>query len=146
MFFHVELLNGILPTRGVKPETGEVVDPDAVGYDLYASEDGFIEPLQRKMIPLGFKAAFTPGYVGRYADRSGMANKGITFFGGVIDPSYRGEWKVILYNTTGQTFEFKRGDRLIQCLFCQVGLPEVTQVSRVDETIRGEGGIGSSGA
>ncbi len=148
MFFHVELLKdsgATLPTRGVDPRSGGVVDDQAVGYDLYAASDGFIEPLTRRLIGLGFKASFTPGHVGRYADRSGMANKGITFFGGVIDPSYRGEWKVILYNSTGELFEYKKGDRIVQVIFVRVELPEVSQVSSVEDSLRGASGIGSSG-
>jgi dUTP pyrophosphatase len=146
MFFHCKRLSDgfRLPTRGVDLE-GRIADPQAVGYDLYAPEDGFVEPLQRKLIGLGFAAAFTEGYVGLLLDRSGMASKGLHRFGGVIDPSYRGEWKVILYNSTHQTLEYRRGDRLVQVAFMRVEKPEPTEVSALEETQRGGGGIGSTG-
>lgn len=146
MFFHCKRLSpGFrLPTSGVNAE-GELVDPHAVGYDLYACEDGSIEPLQRRLIPLGFAAAFTEGYVGLFLDRSGMANKGLHRFGGVIDPSYRGEWKVILYNSTHEPFVYRQGDRLAQVVFMRIEKPEPTEVSVLEESSRGEGGIGSTG-
>lgn len=136
MYLHVQLVGGKLPTRG---------DPDAVGYDLYAPADGFIDPLERKLIKLGIKTAFTPGYVGKLFDRSGMGNKGMLTLAGVIDPSYRGEWGVILYNSTPTVYRYAVGDRLAQVLFWKVELPEVCLVQSLDETIRGEGGFGSTG-
>lgn len=145
MYFHVELLGGRLPTRGVDPVSGQVKDPDAVGYDLYAPCDGFIDPLERKLVKLGFRAAFNPGYVGKIFDRSGMGNKGLCSFAGVIDPSYRGEWGVILYNTTPNVFFFSAGDRIAQVVFFKVELPEVCEVSSLDATPRGAGGYGSTG-
>jgi hypothetical protein len=63
-----------IPTRGLNPETGET-DPESVGYDIYAPADGFLDALSRKLIPLGFRAEFANDHVGRYMDRSGMANK-----------------------------------------------------------------------
>lgn len=145
MYFHVELLGGKLPTRGLDP-TGLVKDPEAVGYDLYAPCDGFIDPLCRKVIKLGFRAAFTPGYVGKIFDRSGVAAKhGVLSMAGVIDPSYRGEWGIVLYNSEPNVFFFSAGDRIGQVVFFKVELPEVCQVSSLDETLRGAGGYGSTG-
>lgn len=119
-------------------------DPDAVGYDLYAPESGFVDPLSRKLVKLGFRAAFTPGYIGLLLDRSGMGNKGITRFAGVIDPCYRDEWGVILYNTTHETFRWNAGDRLIQVVFFKIEKPEPITVSTLEGVDRG-GGFGSTG-
>lgn len=131
------------PTRGLNPETGEI-DPESVGYDIYAVADGLLDPLSRKLIPLGFRAEFTNGYVGRYMDRSGMANKGIHMFGGVIDPSYRDEWKLILFNSNGDTFRWKKGDRLIQVVFMPVEKPDPVIVTSLSASPR-IGGLGSTG-
>lgn len=127
--------------KAILPSKGE---PDSVGYDLFAVEDGFLDPLTRKLIPLGFSAAFTNGYVGRYMDRSSMGNKGIHMFGGVIDPSYRGEWKVILYNSSHDQFNWKAGEKLIQVVFMPVMSPKPVWVEMLSETQRGEGAFGST--
>lgn len=120
-------------------------EPGSVGYDLRAVEDGFLDPMTRKLIPLGFATAFTPGYVGRYMDRSSMGNKGIHMFGGVIDPSYRGEWKVILWNSTHELVKWKAGDKLIQVVFMPVMSPDVCiWAAELPESIRGMGAFGST--
>ncbi len=138
MHFHVVLLpGGRVPCRA---------EPGSVGFDLFAPADGFIDPLCRATIPLGFKSEFTPGYVGKIFDKSGLASKqGICSFAGVIDPSYRGEWGVILYNSTQKVFRYRAGDKLAQVVFFKVELPEALEVSILSETQRGEGGYGSTG-
>ena len=146
MFFHVlPLANFVrLPTRGINSD-GILVDPHAVGYDLYATSDGFIDPLSRALVGLGFCASFTPGYEATLWDRSRVASPGITGLGGIIDPSYRGEWKIILYNTTAEVVRFSRGDRVGQVIFRAVCHPEPQLVSSLEESSRGSGGLGSSG-
>jgi deoxyuridine 5'-triphosphate nucleotidohydrolase len=116
----------------------------SIGFDMFAAVDGFIDPLQRsKPIPLGFEAAFTPGWVGLLLDRSGMGNKGITHFAGVIDPNYRQEWRAILYNSTIEPFHYKKGDKLIQCVFVMAGINAVEVVNSLPPTNR-VGGFGST--
>ncbi len=120
--------------------------PGDAGYDIFACEDTTIDPLSRKLIKVGVKTEFSEEYVGQINDRSGHAVKGVTVFGGVIDSSYRGEWGVILYNSTGQGFDIKTGDKIAQVLFLPVGLPEITVVDgELAESNRGEKGFGSSG-
>lgn len=116
----------------------------SVGYDIYPPGYGVILPKSRQLIKLGFKAAIKPGYVGLLLDRSGMANKGMTRMGGVIDPSYRGEWGAIIYNTTDTPFEYDNSKALIQCVFVRAELPIPYIVDHLDETDRGEGGFGST--
>lgn len=136
MFFHVKRLTDIeMPKRAT---------PNSAGYDLFAPENGFLDPLQRKLIGLGFAASFTAGWVGLLLDKSGMGNKGLTRLGGVIDADYRDEWKVILYNTTHEVFRWSKGHKLIQVVFMEYGSPEPQEVSELEETNR-KGGFGSTG-
>jgi dUTP pyrophosphatase len=140
--------NAQLMKRAVRvdPDLKEEVPTDAVGWDIFAPEDGFLDPLTRKLIPLGFAAEFAVGHIGKFFDRSGMGNKGMPHFGGVVDPDYRGEWKLILYNRTHETFHWKAGDRLVQVVFWKVEVDFVPQwVSKLSLTSRGEGGLGSTG-
>lgn len=145
MFFHCKRLHSgfVLPTSGLDPETLRV-DPDSVGFDIYAPEDGSLDALCSRIVKLGFAASFTPGYMGLLLDRSGMGAKGITRLGGVIDPSYRKEWGAILYNTTHKTFNWKAGQRIIQVVFVKVEKPTPIEVSELEETAR-VGGFGSTG-
>lgn len=140
MHLLVKLLN-----KDAKPPARNADDPAAVGYDIFSPMDVTLDPLQRRLIKVGFKTEFTEGFMGQINDRSGMGNKGITVFGGVIDPSYRGEWGVILYNSTGAPFEIKQGDKIAQVVFVRVGLPDVVVVEgELSESNRGEKGFGSS--
>ena len=116
------------------------------GFDLYATEEGSIAPNERMMVPVGICTSFSPEYYMRVAPRSGLAVKsGINVLAGVIDASYRGEWKVILHNTSTTYFHFEIGDRIAQAIPEKISTEEFTFVERLNETERGEGGFGSTG-
>ena len=74
----------------------------SAGYDLYASETTDCPPGKVTKVPTGIATEIPPAYAGLVWDRSGMGKKGLTVFGGVIDEDYRGEWFVMLYNSTDQ--------------------------------------------
>jgi dUTP pyrophosphatase len=116
------------------------------GFDLYATEEGSIAPNERMMVPVGICTSFSPEYYMRVAPRSGLAVKsGINVLAGVIDSSYRGEWKVILHNTSTNYFHFEIGDRIAQAIPEKISTEEFTFVERLNETERGAGGFGSTG-
>jgi deoxyuridine 5'-triphosphate nucleotidohydrolase len=122
-----------------------VNEPGSAGYDCFSNVDYLIPPMQRSIpIGLGFKAAFTPGWVGLLLDRSSMGNKGLTRYAGVIDPNYRDEWKVILFNSNNQWYQISRDQKIIQCVFVPVGLAPIFRVDELDITER-NGGFGSTG-
>lgn len=64
---------------------------------------------------------------------------------GVIDADYRGPVGVILFNHSDLDFEVKVGDRVAQLIIEKIVTPSVTEVDDLDETVRGEGGFGSTG-
>lgn len=116
------------------------------GFDLYATEEGSIAPNERMMVAVGICTSFSPEYYMRVAPRSGLAVKsGINVLAGVIDSSYRGEWKVILHNTSTTYFHFEIGDRIAQAIPEKISTEEFTFVERLNETERGSGGFGASG-
>ncbi|NTW45792.1 MAG: dUTP diphosphatase [Candidatus Moranbacteria bacterium] len=120
--------------------------PGDAGLDLYATEGSALGPGERRIVPTGVAIAIPEGYVGLIMDRSGLAAKhGITNLGGVIDSGYRGEWKVIMLNTSDEPYEVASGERIAQMLVVPIALPEVCEVSELDATIRGEGHFGSTG-
>jgi dUTP pyrophosphatase len=83
---------------------------------------------------------------GRIAPRSGLAAKhSIDTGAGVIDADYRGPLKVILFNFGDADFAIKQGDRIAQLIIERIYTPNVVVVEKLAETVRGEGGFGSTG-
>jgi len=127
-----------LPTRA---------NPTDAGLDLYADEDVALWPCARVLVSTGIAIAIPEGFYGRIAPRSGLAyNHGIDVLAGVIDSSYRGEIKVLLFNTDiERKFEIKKGERIAQMIIEIVALLKVEEVVALEDTDRGNGGFGSSG-
>lgn len=116
------------------------------GFDLYATEEGILAPNERVAVPVGISTSFSPEYYMRVAPRSGLAAKnGINVLAGVIDSSYRGEWKVILHNTSTLYFDWNVGDRIAQAIPEKISTDQFEFVESLSETDRGSGGFGSSG-
>ena len=116
------------------------------GFDLYATEDGVIAPGEREAVPVGICTSFSPQYYMRVAPRSGLAVKsGVDVLAGVIDSSYRGEWKVILHNTSNVHFHFDIGDRIAQAIPEKISTESFEFVDTLTETERGASGFGASG-
>lgn len=116
------------------------------GLDLFAPEGFAIAPGERKVVGTGMAMAVPDGHAGLILDRSGLAAKhGITTLGGVVDAGYRGEWKVVMLNTSDTPYETAPGERIAQVLVVPLALPAVCEVSELDATMRGEAGFGSTG-
>jgi dUTP pyrophosphatase len=64
---------------------------------------------------------------------------------GTIDSNYRGEIGVILHNTSTDWFDVDRGDRIAQLVFQKVLVVEFEHVDELSESVRGDGGFGSTG-
>jgi dUTP pyrophosphatase len=81
--------------------------------------------------------------------RSGLArDHGIALVNapGVIDSGYRGELRVLLLNTDpAETFRVEPGDRIAQLLLTPIALAEPVEAAELADSVRGEGGFGSSG-
>lgn len=138
----------ILPTRAHE---------DDAGYDLYASasEYGYVSgiigipPLSSVKIYTGVAFQIPEGYVGLVFARSGIGiNKGLTPRNcvGVIDSNYRGEIMVCLHNDNEkETKEVAIGDRIAQIVIVPYLKYDIHVVDELDDTDRGEQGLGSSG-
>ena len=117
------------------------------GADLFSDYDTYvIEPGQRRLISTGIAATVERGYDIQFVDKSGLAWKnGITVLGGLIDESYRGELKVVLLNTSDEPYTVQPYSKLTQMVVRPVLYPEIVEVDELDDTVRGEGGFGSTG-
>jgi dUTP pyrophosphatase len=126
----------IIPTRGSN---------HAAGYDLYATEDHTLMPMDRKLFKTGISMAIPTNTYGRIAPRSGLAYKdGLDVLAGVIDEDYRGDIGVILINLGDKEKKISKGDKIAQIIFETYHVASLTEVDDLDATNRGEGGFGST--
>ena len=125
--------------------------PNSAGADLCAllQEDSImIEAGETKLLHTGIAVAIPEGYVGLICARSGLSVKeGLAPANkvGVIDADYRGELMVALHNHSQVARKVTQGQRIAQLLIMPVVQGEVTEVSSLSSTRRGEGGFGSTG-
>ena len=126
-------------------------DGDA-GMDLYShfyGEIGRTIPSgDRTVIGTGFRMELPPGYEAQIRPRSGLALKyGITVLNapGTIDSGFRGEVGVIIINHGKSDYCVKDGERIAQMVIKPVEQAEIVEVEEISDTIRGNGGFGSTG-
>ena len=124
----------------------------AAGMDVRAAlpdgEPMVLKPGERAMVATGLSVAIPEGYEIQMRPRSGLAAKhGITCLNtpGTIDSDYRGELKVILINHGAEDFTIARGERIGQMVLAPVTRIAWQTVDSLPETMRGEGGFGSTG-
>jgi dUTP pyrophosphatase len=123
--------------------------PGDAGLDLRAVVDVKVGPGERAMVPTGVAVAIPEGHAGLVLPRSGLATKqGLTLANapGLIDAGYRGELICAVVNLDpASPVAISKGDRIAQLVI--VGLPVVAPAwaESLPETVRGDGGFGSTG-
>jgi dUTP diphosphatase len=123
--------------------------PGDAGLDLVACERVTLAPGERAVVPTGIAVSIPDGYAGLVTPRSGLAARhGISVVNGpgLIDSGYRGEVKAILLNTDArESFTVEPGMRIAQLVIVPVTSPRVVEVTELAGSVRGTGGLGSSG-
>ena len=136
------------------------IDIRAVDVFLPATKETFIlgkdidsyelQPMERVVVQTGLAAGgLSDEYEIQVRPRSGLAfRSGITIVNtpGTIDSDYRGEIGAILCNLSSEPFTIKRGDRIAQMIICPIAKCELDFVDDLDNTVRGAGRFGSTGA
>ena len=122
----------------------------SAGMDLRASleESIILKPFQRLVVKTGLFISLQQGYEAQIRPRSGLAlKKGITVINspGTIDADYRGEIGVILINLSDSDFEINTGDRIAQMIIAKHETIEWEAVDKLDDSVRGDKGFGSTG-
>ena len=122
----------------------------ASGMDLMAfiKSPITIKSKTSSLIPTGLSMAFSNDYEVQIRPRSGLAAKNnisVLNTPGTIDSDYRGEIKVIIFNHGDKDFTVNNKDRIAQIILTPVKKIEFKETSELPETIRGEGGFGSTG-
>jgi len=121
---------------------------EAAGLDLVGIEKFVIEPGECALVDTGIQVQIPQGYAGFVLPRSGMTmKKGLSVLNapGLIDSDYRGNVKVLLYNTRQTKQEVTAGDRIAQLVVMKVEVAKFSLTGALDPTERGEGGFGSTG-
>jgi dUTP pyrophosphatase len=130
----------LLPTRAHEGDAG---------LDLYACETAHVGPGERWSVGTGVGVEIPEGHAGLVLPRSGLArDHGIALVNapGLIDSGYRGELRVLLLNTDpAETFRVEPGDRIAQLVITPIVTPAPVEAPALNESLRGEGGFGSSG-
>ncbi|MDO8442904.1 MAG: dUTP diphosphatase [bacterium] len=119
-----------------------------VGMDLYSVEDVVLLAGERKLIGTGLKFEIPMGFELQIRPKSGLAvNFGVTVLNtpGTIDCGYRGEVKVILFNSSKNDYQIKKEEKIAQAVIARVEEAEIEEVEELSETTRGDGGFGSTG-
>ncbi len=119
------------------------------GADLVSAEAVRLGPGERALVATGVRVALPEGYAAFVVPRSGLAAKhGITVVNspGTIDAGYRGEIKVALLNTDRDAaYDIAVGDRIAQLILMPVPRARFIPVDVLPESVRGDGGFGSTG-
>jgi dUTP pyrophosphatase len=132
-----------------EPSEPTFATPGSAGIDLAATRPAVVFGGSTRLVSTGIAVKIPPGTVGLICPRSGLAAwYGVTVLNapGVIDEDYRGEIMVLLYNASGSSHWIERGDRVAQLLIVPIVRPIISAVVELDDTIRGAGGFGSTGA
>ncbi len=121
----------------------------AAGADLYSCEDELsFAPGETKLVHTGIAMEIPEGFVGLVYARSGIATKrGLAPANkvGVIDSDYRGEVMVALHNHSNEIQTIASAERIAQIVIAPYLAVDFTEVEDLSDTLRGEGGFGSTG-
>jgi dUTP pyrophosphatase len=115
------------------------------GLDLRAVDRVVLKPGSATGVATGLAIELPPGYESQVRPRSGMALKhSITVNFGTIDPGYRGEIRVVMFNLSHTDYVVEKGDRIAQLVVARYEAVEWEE-SELGDSARGAGGFGSSG-
>ena len=133
--------NAVIPTYGSE---------FSAGADLYALTEKpiEIEPHKTVLVHTGVAMEIPTGYVGLVFARSGLATKRALAPAnkvGVIDSDYRGEIMVALHNHGEEPRTIENGERIAQLVLVPYLTADFDEVDELSDTVRGEGGFGSTG-
>ena len=115
------------------------------GIDLYACGEHVVAPHATAMIPIGVAFEIQEGCVGLIWDKSSIGSKSLKTLGGVIDAGYRGEVSVMVHNLSDVPYTFAHGHKVAQLIIQKVEFPEIVEADELSDSLRGQGGFGSTG-
>lgn len=135
----------LLDVRAQPPTKGT---PNSVGWDLRSLDAFTLHPQETVVVSTGIAIAIPQGFEGQVRSRSSLGTLGIVVAQGIgtIDPDYRGEIRVPLYNQSKRSVEIPRKGKVAQLVIAPVAhMAGWCVCAELDWTERGEGGFGSTG-
>ena len=139
----------------IKKTSKEVITPkyktdgsSGVDFSAFLDKEVVIKPNSSELIPTGLQVAIPEDFEIQIRPRSGLAAKesiGVLNSPGTIDSDYRGELKIILFNHGNKDFIINNGDRIAQMVLVPILKMEFEEVDSLPDTVRGQGGFGSTG-
>ena len=119
---------------------------DDAGLDLFAADTVYIAPRSHEVVETGVHVEIPRGFVGLLTSKSGLMSKhGITCRG-TIDSGYTGSIKAVMFNHSDKAYKVEKGSKVTQLVILPIVTPEIELVDLLEETERGSGGFGSTGA
>ena len=151
-------MNKYQPTMEVKYSKSNVdaVSPEYAyptdsGFDLYSTEEIYVESFDRVLVPTGLHIDIPENYEIQVRSKSGLALKqGLMVLNspGTVDQGYTGEIKVIIFNTTRETVKIEKGQKIAQAVFSPVVCGKwvtLKEINNITEKDRSSNGFGSTG-
>lgn len=145
----LKVLNDAIHTHDALPR---YATSGSAGLDLPAciDEKVVVEPGTTKLVPTGLAIHIAdPGLAAVILPRSGLGHKKGLVLGnlvGLIDSDYQGELMVSCWNRSTSAVEINPFDRIAQLVVVPVVQAEFEVVSAFNESSRGAGGFGHTGA
>lgn len=133
----------VLDDGAIMPTRAHELD---AGYDLYSREDAVIYQNASGIFDTGVHVEIPAGYVGFLKSKSGLNVKSGIQSEGVIDAGYTGSICVKLYNHGNCAVPIQKGQKISQLVILPIITPELELVDSLEDTERGSGGFGSTGA
>jgi len=130
--------NAKVPTLGTE---------HSAGIDMACLEDVSIMPGGWAEVHTGYRIEIPDGFFGLLCPRSSTGKKGLSLVNtvGIIDSDYRGEIIILLKNNNTYSVQLNAGDRVAQLVIVPYLSPKIEVVEELTETVRGDGGFGSTG-
>ena len=127
---------------------------DSAGLDFYipVGEDISILPQDKALIPSGIKMDIPKGTMFQVMNKSGIAvKKGLIVGACVVDSDYQGEIMFNVWNVSNKAVSLQSGTKIVQMVLVPILFPKLEEISSYEElftndTDRGQGGFGSTGA
>ncbi|KAG6514302.1 hypothetical protein ZIOFF_024652 [Zingiber officinale] len=118
--------------------------PGAAGYDISITHAQDIPAKGRSLLSTGICIQIPQNTYARIAPRSSATLQGIIIMGGVIDSDYRGEVKIMAFNTTNNDIFLNKQEYIAQLIIEHISTPNVREVEVLNSTPRGVSGFGST--
>ena len=121
---------------------------DDAAFDLRSRSDMSVPVNKSTLVPTGVFIELPVNYEAQVRPRSGLAlkhNLFVTNSPGTVDAGYRGEVGVIMFNHNDEPFKIARGERIAQMVIQKLPEVEFVDADELSDSLRGEGGFGSSG-